>query len=145
MCHNTDTIYILTTECIFKPHHQSMHKILTLILERNLRYHQWATTATQCVEEEFLLWNLHPTLTSNLYRNFGVKILYESRVTTWVPQKRHNMNIFTDNNRLASLPIYLQILVSLSRTNPQKPLVGHNSDTMCQGRIFTLESTSNTH
>ena len=103
------------------------------------------SSATQCVGEEFLLWNLHPTLTSNLYRNFGVKILYESRVTTWVPQKRHNMNIFTEINNLASLPIYLQILVSLSRTNPQIPLVGHNSDTMCQGRIFTLESTSYTH
>ena len=55
------------------------------------------------------------------------------------------MNIFTEINNLASLPIYLQILVSLSQTNPQIPLVGHNSDTMCQGRIFTLESTSYTH
>ena len=55
------------------------------------------------------------------------------------------MNIFTEINNLASLPIYLQILVSLFRTNPQIPLVGHNSDTMCQGRIFTLESTSNAY
>ena len=76
--------------------------------ERNLRYHQWTTTATQCVGEEFLLWNLHPTLTGNLYRNFGVKILNESRVTTCVPQLGHHVSdneIFTVN--LTKMSLYM--------------------------------------
>ena len=111
MCHNTDTIYILTTECIFKPHHQSMHKMLTLNLERIHRYHQWATIATQCVREEFLYWNLHliriqsdhlsatkatqyqyfhrdqqSSLTTNLFTDFGVVISNESTNTFSGPQ-----------------------------------------------------------
>ena len=88
-CHYRDTM------CLIKFSHR-------------VAYCNCTSNVYQCVGEEFLLWNLRPTLTSNLYRNFWVKILYESRVITCVPQLGHHVSdneIFTEN--LTNMSLYM--------------------------------------